>query len=401
MKKLPLLFSLFMVLALVLAACGTNANNGVPTQDPLLVDPAPVDPVDPIDPALEPTATEMVVEEPVVEATETPVVDEMTETPVVDDTDEAVPVTGDADDYCYPNRLSHLIGSDLVDQNGNLIGEVEGVIVHRGQVTVMADDDVLDDDAEAGAVDPALQGNAGAASRIMYLLVDIEDDTELFEDDRDVLIPFAALQQLTLERQPLDVQDNCVFTLNHDVTVLQNAPYFEDDAWNDDLDLSIADWDLEYNTYWTEQGVVMNNTNAVEGEQVVTNTSNSVLLRDGFDIDVRNMEDDSLGEIVEFIYNPESGDFEYGILSRGGLLGLGDSYYPIPMDQLQWIYFADDLEDAFDIDDLGEFLLNVNEEEFEAVEGFDGLDDVDFTLDNWRTDADTFWMNRTPSTIDN
>jgi hypothetical protein len=211
--------------------------------------------------------------------------------------------------------------------------------------------------------------------------------------DRDVLIPFGAFEAFNIVRtidNPNLTLDNCVLWLTSDVTVLQDAPYFEDGAWTDDLNLRDTNWHQQYRDFWSGVGVTFNQV-----DETAQMTAQPVLLRGGFDIDVRNLENDNLGEIVEFVVNEETGQMEYGILGRGGLLGIGASYYPIPMEQLMWVHFGE-RDDEFDIDDYGEFLLNVQEEQFDNAPALDDLDDLNVPVATWSGDIDAFWANLVP-----
>ncbi|MBP8305030.1 MAG: sigma-70 family RNA polymerase sigma factor, partial [Phycisphaerae bacterium] len=117
----------------------------------------------------------------------------------------------------------------------------------------------------------------------------------------------------------VDVAD-CDFTLAVDAAALQGAPTVEDDSWND-LDLTVEDWDAEFNTYWTDQGLTVPVTD-VNGAAL----GNPVVLSEGFDdIDVQNTNGDDLGEIEDFIIDSQTGSFEYAILAAGGFLGLAQA----------------------------------------------------------------------------
>lgn len=51
---------------------------------------------------------------------------------------------------------------------------------------------------------------------------------------------------------------------------------------------------------------------------------------------VYNREGDRLGSIHNFMVDKRSGHVEYAILSFGGFLGIGDSYYPLPWKSLSY-----------------------------------------------------------------
>jgi len=51
---------------------------------------------------------------------------------------------------------------------------------------------------------------------------------------------------------------------------------------------------------------------------------------------VRSRDGDSLGHIKDFMIDKRSGQTAYAILSLGGFLGAGKSYYPIPFSILRY-----------------------------------------------------------------
>jgi hypothetical protein len=51
---------------------------------------------------------------------------------------------------------------------------------------------------------------------------------------------------------------------------------------------------------------------------------------------VYNRQGERLGSIHNFMVDKRSGRVEYAILSFGGFLGIGDSYYPLPWKRLNY-----------------------------------------------------------------
>jgi hypothetical protein len=64
-------------------------------------------------------------------------------------------------------------------------------------------------------------------------------------------------------------------------------------------------------------------SNKVDGTKVVS--------RDG----------DSLGSVHSFMVNKRNGQATYAVLSLGGFLGMGKSYYPLPFELLSYDHVAD------------------------------------------------------------
>jgi sporulation protein YlmC with PRC-barrel domain len=51
---------------------------------------------------------------------------------------------------------------------------------------------------------------------------------------------------------------------------------------------------------------------------------------------VYNRQGERLGSIYNFMVDKRSGQVEYAVLSFGGFLGIGDSYYPLPWKSLKY-----------------------------------------------------------------
>lgn len=89
---------------------------------------------------------------------------------------------------------------------------------------------------------------------------------------------------------------------------------------------------------------------------------------------VKNHQDQSLGDIKDLMIDTSNGKIEYAVLSFGGFLGIGDKYFAVPFD-------------AFEIDRQNEvFLLNADKEFLEDSPGFD--------KNNWPNTADDDYYGR-------
>ena len=51
---------------------------------------------------------------------------------------------------------------------------------------------------------------------------------------------------------------------------------------------------------------------------------------------VYNRQGERLGSVYNFMVDKRSGHAEYAVMSFGGFLGIGDSYYPIPWKSLKY-----------------------------------------------------------------
>lgn len=426
MKKSFMLLTLMVAAALALSACAggsgqdttpvpgaTEPGVGIETA-PALETPAVVETPAVETPAVEPTAT--------VEMMETPAV---VETPL--DETPGVPVTGNDD--CNPHRLDNLLDMDIVDATGRQVAEVDGVIVFRDARGVSTDTGAMEtpavgetpamDEPPAGD-DSAMQttpagGDAAAAvtdaaaPRIAYLILDIEDA------DEDVVVPFSAFDLSAVQdgagamdgsEQPAATEpagavaetpagtpaatdnmpggnvvddDDCLLPFTGSVTAgaLTNAP-----TWTDDIDISVDGWDEQFRAYWSGQGVTFNDAD-------FANLGSPVLLDDDFgSIDTRSAGGADLGEVEDFILNPETGEFTYALLETGGFLGIGERVVPVPTNVINWVS-----EDAGDLTDVGHLVINVPDDQWENAPSFEDRDQIDTTVAGWDEEIQAFWNN--------
>src|SRR5690606_4099202 len=82
------------------------------------------------------------------------------------------------------------------------------------------------------------------------------------------------------------------------------------------------------------------------------------------DSEIRNSEGESIGEIKDLMINWKDGSVSYAVLSFGGLLGMGDKLFAVPLEAFD-----------FGTGDPDNVILNVSKESLENAPGFD--------KDNW------------------
>jgi len=87
--------------------------------------------------------------------------------------------------------------------------------------------------------------------------------------------------------------------------------------------------------------------------------------------DVYNREEESLGDIKEFMLDVKTGKVSYAVLSFGGFLGIGDKLFAVPWHALQLDYINN------------RFVLNVSKEQLKNAPGFD--------KDHWPNMTDPIW----------
>ena len=83
---------------------------------------------------------------------------------------------------------------------------------------------------------------------------------------------------------------------------------------------------------------------------------------------VKNLKGESLGDLKDIMIDTDNGTIAYGVLSFGGVLGLGEKLFAVP-----WEAIKVDGENE-------ELILNVDKEQLEDAPGFD--------KDNWPNFAD-------------
>lgn len=86
---------------------------------------------------------------------------------------------------------------------------------------------------------------------------------------------------------------------------------------------------------------------------------------------VRNAQGDGLGKIEDFMLDMSTGEVSYAVLSFGGIMGIGDKLFAVPLQAMRV-----DTEDH-------ELVLDESEERLKNAPGFD--------KDNWPNTADTKW----------
>lgn len=105
-------------------------------------------------------------------------------------------------------------------------------------------------------------------------------------------------------------------------------------------------------TGWRQEQIV----SAVPVSQI----ENRINADDLVGADVRNAEDENLGEVEDVVFDPRSGQIGYLIVARGGFLGLGEDRVAVPWNQLRVT------------PGLNTFVLPVSEQAMENAPEMDG-----------------------------
>ena len=113
----------------------------------------------------------------------------------------------------------------------------------------------------------------------------------------------------------------------------------------------------------------------VGGEDNVSGPGPEVMAADTLEGDrVVNAEGEDLGTIQDIMIDVQRGCVAYAVMSRGGILGLGDKLYAIP-----WSAMTLDA-------DRKRFVLDAAKERFDQAPGFD--------KDHWPSMADSQWAGQ-------
>jgi sporulation protein YlmC with PRC-barrel domain len=86
---------------------------------------------------------------------------------------------------------------------------------------------------------------------------------------------------------------------------------------------------------------------------------------------VKNKQGENLGKIEDFMIDTNTGEVVYSVLSFGGVMGVGDKLFAVPVQAMQ----LDTEEHAF--------ILNESKERLKNAPGFD--------KDHWPNTADSKW----------
>ncbi|MBA2721592.1 MAG: PRC-barrel domain-containing protein [Methylibium sp.] len=95
--------------------------------------------------------------------------------------------------------------------------------------------------------------------------------------------------------------------------------------------------------------------------------------------DVRNAQDQNLGNIKDLIIDVTNDRVYYAILSFGGFLGLGDKLFAYPVSAFRQVGNEDKV------------ILNIDEERLKKAPGFDSKEYPDFNAPKYRSEVDGYF----------
>lgn len=102
-------------------------------------------------------------------------------------------------------------------------------------------------------------------------------------------------------------------------------------------------------------------------------------------LDVRNAQDENLGEIHDLVVNPETGEIEYAVLSFGGFMGMGDKLFALPWGVFQPVHKADG--------DQKYMLLSIDKERLKTSPGFPKDNWPDMSSPDWAKSIREFYQD--------
>jgi len=96
--------------------------------------------------------------------------------------------------------------------------------------------------------------------------------------------------------------------------------------------------------------------------------------------EVRNPQNENLGEIQDLAIDPDTGRVVYGVLSFGGFLGMGDKLFAIPWSSLNTM-----------TGDHKQFVLNIDKAKLKNASGFDKKNWPNMADARWAADVHSFY----------
>lgn len=142
----------------------------------------------------------------------------------------------------------------------------------------------------------------------------------------------------------------------------------------DALDISPPGWDEAYIQEWQTVG---NNAITQPGMRMLA--ASYILAQQLMGYPVVDMDGEDIGEVNDLVVDRESGAVHYAAIEFGGFLGLGESVFLIPLDQLTFSSFN------------GWLVANMDETMLESAPQFDQNEWLDLNVPEWDRDIRTFW----------
>lgn len=89
---------------------------------------------------------------------------------------------------------------------------------------------------------------------------------------------------------------------------------------------------------------------------------------------------EKLGSIYTVMIDKKSGKVSYAVLSFGGFLGIGESYYPLPWNQLRYDTRLDG------------YVVSITEEQLKGAPSYARSESGNWTDATWRSRIDSYYV---------
>ncbi|CAN5596489.1 hypothetical protein BH10PLA1_BH10PLA1_14680 [soil metagenome] len=268
------------------------------------------------------------------------------------------------DQKVVTKRVSKLIGQDVYNKDGKEIGEIKDVVFD------------------------------GNENRISYVVVSYGGIMGL--GDKYFALPYGAFESRSVE------PDKLFINISEDT--LKNAPGFDKSSWPNMADPAMrAQIDTHYNVDHKSMSDMKHDAHQAmndmknDANHAMNGDKNAAAMNAGpvkkglpwarrasavIGADVRSPANENLGDIEDLVINTHTGVVQYAVLSFGGVMGLGDKLFAIPMGSLQTK--ADD----------DKFVLDVPKDRLKAAPGFNKDNWPDFADAQFRSNVDQYYNNR-------
>jgi sporulation protein YlmC with PRC-barrel domain len=103
-------------------------------------------------------------------------------------------------------------------------------------------------------------------------------------------------------------------------------------------------------------------------------------------IRVENPQGETLGKIEDLVFNPANGHIRYGVLSFGGVLGIGEKYFAVP-----WKHFRTEAKAGRAGSESFVLVVDVDKNKLKTAPGFNSKQWPDFGDPAYGTSVDEFY----------
>lgn len=221
-----------------------------------------------------------------------------------------------------------------------------------------------DKSEKLGSVDELVLN--GSKDRISYVVLSYGGVMGI--GDKLFAIPWRMVEHKPLEKDKLFI--------NIDKDRLAAAPGFEKSHWPDSAS---ADYWKSVNSYYVPDAEHMQSADKTLDEGSQTAWMRQVSQIEG--ADVKNPQDESLGDIKDLVIECHTGDVRYAVLSFGGWMGIDSKLFAVPMDDIKGSA------------DHNYFVLDVTKDRLKAAPGFDKGQWPDMSDSHWSDAVDSYYKH--------